>query len=382
MIGKLIKSLIDAIKAPESGQIFLRDSKMPGFGLRITGNAKTFILERRIHGRPRRITIGPYGPLTVDDARRRAEKMIGQIADGQDPATERLDQKREPTFGDLIHLYKERHLPRKKSRVNDEIQITAHLKNWEKRKLSSIRKKDVAQLHLSIGEKSGPYAANRIIALLRKMFNLAHAWGLWNKENPAVGIEMFPEKKRERFVHPVELPRLMEALKGEENFYISAALLICLLTGARKGEVLSMQWEDLSLDEGTWKIPETKAGRSHLVPLPTRAIELLRKLPITPDNPYVFPGRRGSHLVNINKAWNRIKTEAKLEDVRIHDLRRTTASWLAGAGASLALIGKVLNHSQPSSTAVYARLDLEPVRAALESNAQKMLAIAEKTEQK
>jgi len=376
MTGKLTKRFIDSIDVPEEdGQIFVRDTALPGFGMRITRGMKTFILERRIRGRSRRITIGPYGPLTVDDARDKAERMIGQIADGQDPAQERLDQKRELTLETLIALYRERHLPRKKSSKNDEIQINAYLNTWKNRKLSAIRRKDIVDLHLKTGENHGQYAANRLISLLRKMFNLAKIWGIYEGENPASGIEMFPEKKRERFVHPDELPRMMKALKSEKNFYIQAAFLICLLTGARKMEVLSMRWEDVNLEEGAWRIPETKAGRSHLIPLPSPAIDLLQKLPLVHDNPYVFPGRTG-HLVNINKAWKRIRTEAKLEDVRIHDIRRTLGSWLAGSGASLPLIGKVLGHTQPSTTAIYARLDLEPVRAALESNAQRMLLVA------
>jgi integrase len=316
--------------------------------------------------------------MTADNAREKAEKMIGQIAEGKDPAQEIIDFKGEPTFQKLIELYRERHLPKKKSAKNDEIQINAYLEDWKTRKLSDIRRKDAVALHLKVGEDHGHYSANRLIALLRKMFNLAQIWGIYQgDENPATGIEMFSEKKRERFVRPDELPRLMAALKTEENFYIRSAFLLCLLTGARKGEVLSMKWEDIDLARGVWRIPETKAGHSHLVPLPTPVRELLQKLPIIADNPYVFPGRRGKHLVNINKSWNEIRAKAKLEDVRIHDLRRTVGSWLAGAGASLLLIGKVLNHSQPSTTAVYARLDVEPVRAALEANAQRMLMIAE-----
>jgi len=259
--------------------------------------------------------------------------------------------------------------------------IDSFLSGWKSRKLSSIFRKDVAILHMETGENHGHYSANRLIALLRKMFNLAQIWGIYEGENPATRIQMFPEKKRERFVHPDELPRLMEALKGEENFYIRAAFLVCLFTGARRGEVLGARWEDINLDEGVWRIPETKARRSHLLPLPGPVRELLRNLPVMADNPFVFPGRRAnSHLVCVSKAWSRIRTRAELPDVRIHDLRRTVGSWLAGSGASLPLIGKVLNHSQPSTTAIYARLNIEPVRVALEANAERMLLVAAKAE--
>jgi integrase len=379
---KLTKRLIDAVDPPDNGgQIFLRDSALQGFGLRITRGAKTFILEKRIHGRSRRITLGSYGPMTVDAAREKAEKMIGQIAEGKDPADEQLERKREPNFEDLIKMYRERNLTRKKSAHNDELMIDSYLAAWKNRRLSSISRKDVSILHMETGEKHGHYAANRLIALLRKMFNLAQIWGIYEGENPATRIQMFPEKKRERFVHPDELPRLIEALKGEENIYIRAAFLVCLFTGARRGEVLGARWEDIDLNAGVWRMPETKAGRSHLVPLPEPVRELIRSLPVLADNPFVFPGRRpNSHLACVSKAWVRIRNRAKLSDVRIHDLRRTVGSWLAGSGASLPLIGKVLNHSQPSTTAIYARLDIEPVRAALEANAQRMLLVAAKAE--
>lgn len=298
---RITKKVIDGIKRPKKGQFFLRDIELLGFGVRFTPGSTSFILEKRIKGRMRRISLGPYGGLTLEDAQNKAKRMIGEIADGKDPAEDRLEQKREPTFGDLIEAYKERHLPRKKSAKNDELQIGAHLDGWKNRKLSAITRREVSRLHSDLGEKSGPYAANRVVALLRKMFNLGQIWGMFKGENPGTGIGMFPEKKRERFVHPDELPRLMEALKGEENFYIRAAFLVCLFTGARKGEVLSMRWEDVDLAQGIWRIPETKAGRSHLVPLPAPVVELLRNLPLVHNNPYVFSGRKGNQWsISIN----------------------------------------------------------------------------------
>jgi len=373
---KLTKRVIDSAPQPQEGQIFLRDSELPGFGVRLTHGSTSFILERRIHGQVRRLTIGPYGPLALEEARKRAEELIGQIAKGQDPAQDILDRKHEPTFGDLVERYKKEHIPRKKSGMNDENMLSAYLKGWNNRKLSSISRKDIVALHAQVGQNNGPYAANRLVALLRKMFNLAHLWGLWEEENPATGIEFFREEKRDRFIQPKELPGLMQSLKQEPNVFIRSAFFVCLLTGQRKSEVLSMKWEDLDMEAGIWKIPETKPGRPHFVPLPGAVLDLLNNLPHVSENPYVFAGQRNNHLVNITKGWNRIRTRAGLRDVRIHDIRRTLGSWLAGSGASLPLIGKVLNHSQPSTTAIYARLALEPVRLALEANAEKMLSVS------
>jgi integrase len=252
--------------------------------------------------------------------------------------------------------------------------LTRYFEPWQHRRLSSLTRKDVALLHGQLGEKV-PYAANRVVALVRKMFNLARLWGVYTGDNPATGIELFPEEKRDRFVQPHELPKLFEALHAEPNPYVKTALLVALLTGARRGEVLAMRWADVDLRQAIWRIPDTKARRPHWLPLPQPAVTLLQALPRVYDNPYVFPGRdaRG-HLVNISKAWARIRTHAGLADVRIHDLRRTLGSWLAASGANLPLIGKALNHSQVSTTAIYARLSLDPVRTALENNAQRMLS--------
>jgi integrase len=371
---KLTKRVIDATRSPASGQIFLRDADIPGFGVRLTKAGKVFILEKRIQGRMRRITIGAYGPLTLEQARERAIGLTHEIIQGRDPAQARQERRQEPTWGELTSLYLKRHGPRKRTAWNDRNMLRCYFQGWQHRRLSSLTRKDTLQLHQQIGA-TAPYAANRVVALIRKMFNLAHLWGVYGGENPAIGIELFPEEKRDRFVQPHELPKLFEALQEEPSPYVKAAFLMALLTGARRGEVLAMRWEDVDLAQALWRIPQTNAGRPHLLPLPQPVVTLLQGLPHLLGCPFVFPGRDGQgHLVNIAKAWTRIRTRAGLTDVRIHDLRRTLGSWLAASGASLPLIGKALNHTQVSTTAVYARLALEPVRTALESNAQRMLS--------
>ena len=202
--------------------------------------------------------------------------------------------------------------------------------------------------------------------------------GGYSGENPAVGIEPFPAEKRDRFVQPHELPQLFEALREEPSPYMKTAFLVALLTGARRGEVLAMRWEDLDLAQALWRIPQTKANHPHYLPLPQSVVAMLQALPRLHESPYVFPGRDGHHhLVNIAKAWMRVRARAGLTDVRLHDLQRTLGSWLVAHGASLPLIGKALDHSQVATTAIYARLQLDPVRVALESNAQRMLSVGE-----
>ena len=224
--------------------------------------------------------------------------------------------------------------------------------------------------------------ANRMIALVRTMFNLAQDWGLHPGPNPAARIKFFKEVKRDRFVTPNELPRLWKALAKEPNPFVRGAFFIGLLTGARRSEVLTMQWTDLDLHQATWRIPTTKADRPHTLPLPRPVMDELQRLPRLDGNPFVFCVRWGRrHLVNVSKSWKRIRHEAGIDDVRIHDLRRTLGSWLVAAGASLPLIGKALNHSNVSTTQIYARLQLDAVRTALENNAAKMLDVIDQAHQ-
>lgn len=375
-MARLTKRLIDRTPCPNEGQLFLRETELPGFGIRLTKHRKTFILEKRIHGRMRRLTLGSYGPLTVEQARQQAQTYIAEILQGGDPAQARQEQIRSHTFGTFSEVYLERHGSRKKSVRNDRTMLTRYLSVWRNRKLTSIRQAEVANLHARLGART-PYAANRTLALIQKMFNLAQTWGLYHGDNPAKGIERFPEVKRERFVHRRELAQLWTALEQESNPFIRTIFSMSLLTGARRNEILSMQWADLDLSNAIWRIPITKTNRAHILPLPQAMVHMLRRLPRFDGHPYVFPSHIGTtHIVNVSKAWQRIRRRANLPDVRIHDLRRTLGSWLATDGASLPLIGKILNHTQPSTTAVYARLDLEPVQHALEANAKRMLAYA------
>lgn len=385
---KLTKKVIDAAKHPASGQVFLRDDELKGFCLRVTPGSKSFCLERAVHGRVRRGKIGRYPDLTVEQARQQAHEMIVAIGQGKDPFVERRQRRdRLPTFGELIDLYRQRHLIHRKSAINDEGVFRHHLAHWRNRPLTSITRGDIIKLHTKIGTTPSsvvrpgrpkavpmPRHANYILSLLRLMFNLAADWGLNPGPNPCLRIKRFPEVSRDRFVKPDELPNLWQAIQEEPNVFVRAALFVSILTGARREEVLTMKWADLDTTQGLWRIPETKSGRVHLLPLPRPVLAELQKLPRFDGNDYVFAGRwRRSHLVNVTAPWHRIRQAAGIADVRLHDLRRTLGSWLVAQGHSLPLIGKALNHSSVSTTQVYARLQLDPVREALEINATKML---------
>ncbi len=382
---RLTKRVVDAVPYPTRGQRFVRDQALRGFALRVTPSNKSFVVERRREGRLFRVTLGRYGHLTVEQARTEAMKVAGQLARGEDPLTAKQqriqaykDQQAEPTFGELADRYLTDYAGRKRSRHNDVSALANHLHEWRSRKLNSIVRSDVARLHATVGRAGHPYGANRLVSLLRVMFNLAHSWGMRAGENPATGIRRFAEHARERFLDPHELARLLKALQAEPDPYVQAIFLMLLLTGARKYEVLTARWDCIDLEYGVWHIPTTKVGRGHRLPLPAPLIEILRQLPRQHGNPAIFPGRGGLGVrSNIKGAWNRICKHAALRDVRIHDLRRTLGSWLSIAGESLTLVGKTLNHSQPSTTAIYARLNLDSIRLALDSNAKRMLSVAE-----
>lgn len=391
MAMKLTKSAIDRLvyaKTPRNQgarttypQDIYWDDDLPGFGIRIypTGK-KSFVLFYRAKGRQHMMTLGPYGPITLDQARSSARKQLADIIDGGDPLTTRKHAARGEKVLDLCLTYLERHARvHKKSVRDDESRIRRHIiPAWGNHQIRSITRTDVAAMHHQIGQQA-PYEANRVLALVRTMFKLARQWGYLdnNAANPAHDITMFKEKKRDRWLTPEELPRLAEAINNVTNIYARAAMWMYLLTGARKSELLNATWDTVDWHRKELCIPNTKSGRVHYVPLSGPALALLGDLPQHATNPYVFVGhKQGHHLVNIEKPWRAVRKAAGVEDVRLHDLRRTVGSWLAQAGNSLHLIGRVLNHSNQSTTAIYAQFGQDHVREALESHSHRILGAA------
>jgi integrase len=305
-------------------------------------------------------------------ARRRALEWKGIMADGGDP-TAAEDQA--TTFGALALRYVEHGKQHdKKSWHQDERALELYVpKAWRSRRLSDISRDEIVKLHDQVGEQHGHYSANRLMALLRAMWNCAIDWKLFAGENPAARIKLFKESKRERFLSPDELQRVNAALLQEPDPYWRAYFpLVCML-GTRRMELLTARWTDVDLDQRTWRLPMTKAGRSHLLPIPAPAVAILEALPSRGQSEWVFPGRGATgHIVEPKTAWMRIRDRAKVPDVRIHDLRRTLGSWLAAHGYGLPMIGSALGHHSASSTQIYARLALDPVRVMLEANARVM----------
>ncbi len=352
----------------------LWDSDPAGLGVRVfSTGARSFVLMYRTRdNRKRMMTLGKFGVLTLDEARKRAKRALVAARDGADPLEELQEARRGDTVKDLAAIYLERHAKKhKKSWKDDERRLDNYIvPALGHRKIADVKRSDVARLHGDIGDTK-PYEANRVLALVAVMFNKAAEWGYLPEDapNPAARVQSFREKSRDRWVKPDELPELLKAIEAEPNIYIRAAFKLYLLTGLRRSELLGLRWKDIDLSRKELRLEDTKAGRSHVVPLSAPALEILRSLPRQLGNAYVLPGHvRGQPLVNVAKPWGRIRTAAGLEDVRLHDLRRTVGSWLATSGASLTLIGKVLNHSNASTTQVYARLAEDAGRPALEEH--------------
>jgi integrase len=364
------KAAIEALPKPDSGKrAEYWDAKQQGLQIRITETGcKSYYVRRRVHGgQPERILVGRCDALTIEQARRKAAAINADIAMGKNPAEVKRGRKAEMTLGELFEEYIERHAkPKGKKTVQDmQDNFRRYLNHWRNRKLSAITKVEVGKYHTYLGKEIGPHTANRTLELFRAIINKSIAWELCASPNPAVGIDKFKLRSRDRFIQGDELPRFFLAVAEEPNEVMRDYFLLSLLTGARQSNVLSMCWENISFARAEWRIEETKNGTPQTVTLSPEAIEILRNRKPAEPATFVFPSERGSqsgHLQNPKKAWKRVLERAQLTNLRIHDLRRTLGSWQAKTGASLAIIGKSLNHKNQNTTAIYARLDLDPVR--------------------
>lgn len=377
---KLTKTVVDkAFYDGVSGSRDVRwDDELPGFGVRIyPSGKKTYVLSYRIHGRKRLISIGQCNVIPIDEARRQVRMHLGDIARAIDPLESKASKLGGPTVGELCDAFIERHAkPHKRSWKEDVRKLNAYvLPVWRDRKVKSVKLNDVMMLHHKIGERSH-VEANRTVTLLGTIFEKGRIWGFIESElaNPARGLVKFKEHSRERWVHKEELPRLREAIDQDSNLYARAAIWLYLLVGVRKSELLKARWEHVDFDRREMKLPNTKAGNDHYVPLSNAAVSVLQSLPREEGNPFILVGKvRGKHLVNISKPWGRMRKAAGVEDVRLHDLRRTVGSWMAQEGHSLHLIGRVLNHASSETTKIYARFGQKEVRAALEIHGESIL---------
>jgi integrase len=396
---KFLKSL----PLPAKGNRIWYDDQVTGLGLRITaGGAKSFVFNYRVHGRERRYTLGPYGKdlWTLLRARRRAGELRRMVERGEDPLSGRIDARNAPTVNDLCDRFEEEHIPKKRARTQTDYKrvIKKDIRpELGAKKVADVDFSDIDGLHLKVTKRGSPYEANRVFRVASKMFNLAIKWNM-RPDNPVKGVELNEEEKRERYLDPAkELVPLAKALDEHPDKQAVAIIRLLLFLGSRRGEVQAMRWEQLDLDNGTWtkRSAHTKQKKLHRVPLPAAAVNLLRHLRAEAEAAakgeggevpeWVFPSADSDtgHRVEIKKDWWAIckaagitrtqmvkhKKTGELHPVvkhgaRIHDLRHTYASILVSAGQTLPIIGRLLGHTQASTTARYAHLFDDPLRKA------------------
>jgi integrase len=394
---------IRALPIPPAGAVITYDADVPGFGIRITAkNVRSFVLNYVVNGRERRMTIGRFPTWSATAAREEARALRRKVDARIDPLDQQEAQLRAaeatraaPTMQDLFSRYAAEHLPRKapRSAADDRSmwrQIV--LPRLGSLKVDAVQPADIDALHTEVSS-ARPVRANRVVEAMRKAFNLAIRWG-WRTDNPASGVHRNPEEKRARYLSAAEILRLSEALAEHPEKTSVTAIRLLMLTGARRSEVLGARWDMFDLDAGVWVKPSahTKQRREHRVPLSAAATELLREIQAQATSPYVFPGIDGKPLTDIKRTWLTVCCRAGLAEqapkrtrsgrvvhgkdgkplmiwratARIHDLRHTYASILASEGLSLPIIGALLGHTQAQTTARYAHLLDDPLRAATE----------------
>ena len=428
------KTALLALPPPEAGKrMAVYDEKVPKLAIRITaaGN-RTFYVVKRAGASIAWVKLGTFPEMTVEQARAEAQKILGEFASGANPAAARRAIRQEPTFTEMLadmlaHKKKRDGSPITERTKKDYLDTARlHMVAIANSKLSHITRSEVKAIHTKASKKSARQA-DKAVAIISSVFNYAADHEHFSGTNPASRIQKNAVVSRDRFAQGAELPYLFAAI-GESS--LADFFLLSLLTGARRSNVQAMAWRELDLDARIWRIGVTKNGTPQNVTLsPEVVAALIARKRTTGNSPFVFPGEgKTGHLVEPKKAWAAILRRASLRrlldqleslgkltaeerkqadkqiteapaaaekyyraiaeklgidpalydmtDLRIHDLRRTLGSWQAKTGASMAIIGKSLNHKTHQATAIYARLDLDPVRQSVETATAAMLEAA------
>lgn len=360
---KITKRVVDAAPIPEKGENWIRDTELTGFSLRILASgSKTYQVQYRSGGATRRVSLGKHGTITCDEARTEAKIILGDVSKGKDPSQERSTYRGAPTIAQVCERFMDEYVPvhckestAKEYRRNVDLFIKPAMGT---RKVPDITRTDIAKLHHDHRDK--PYQANRTLGVLSVVFNQCEVWGFRpDGSNPCRHVKKYTEKKRERFLSPEEMKRLFEVLDecekdGSESPAMCNAIRLLALTGCRLGEIQTLKWE--YIEGKTFKLPDSKTG-AKTVYLGQAVLDVLAKAERIENNPYVITGNKeGQYLSDFQKPWRRIRKKSGLDDVRIHDLRHSFASFGLANGLNLAEIGKLLGHSQVQTTARYAHL--------------------------
>jgi integrase len=408
MRGKITKRAVDDLAPARGGETVLWDTEVKGFGLRARAaradtelkdlgvraravGGKSYILHYRAGaGRSaplRKLTIGKHGsPWTPDTARTEAKRLLAEVAAGRDPEAIRKEDRKALTFGELIDLYLVEGAGHKKPSTlkADRGRIKHHLRPLLGRlRTDGVGRAEVERMGNAVSagktaEKAekrragsiatgGKGAAAQCVALVATIFTFAIARGLCTN-NPARGVKKAPVRKVERFLSEAEIAQLAAALDAEVersgNPYPTAAIKLLMLTGCRRGEIVNLRWQHVDFEREYLRLPDSKTGAKVIyLNAPARAI--LQELPRMAGNPRVIPGIRVEGAgPALDKVWFRVRGAAGLADVRMHDLRHSFASVGAAGGLSLPIIGALLGHKHAATTARYAHLSADPLRAA------------------
>ncbi|MCK5395391.1 MAG: tyrosine-type recombinase/integrase [Gammaproteobacteria bacterium] len=373
------KAVIHALTASHDGKsVEYCDDKTRGLRVRVTGTGKkSFYVLRKFKGRTERIHLGRFPDTTIAQVKTKAGEVNALMDAGINPNENKRERREELTATDLFNIYFKRHVePHTKRPDRTQWHFDQYIKKpLGSKKISDISKKMVSAWHTSIGEKNGKPTANRALTVLKAMFNNASNWELWDGLNPTAGVKKFKEKPRERLVTPDELEKIFSALQCEPNKGLRDFFMMLLLTGARKGNVETMAWEDINLEGGIWTIPDTKNGERLNVQLVNSAIAILCSRCVDGEIPngYVFPGVGSSgHIVEPKKAWNRVLEKSKIKDLRMHDLRHVFGSYLAATGANQFVIRDAMGHKDISSSSRYVQMAGEIIRNCMEKSTGEM----------
>jgi len=374
------KRALEALPVPASGRVYYHDRGQASLAICLTAaGTRTFYRVGRVDGRPERIKLGRFPDLSVESARKRVREMSGDIARGVNPR-----QKREKggTVEELFNHWNAHAKLRKKTWREDQAAFRVHFGPIKSKRFATLTTEEISRWHTAIGAKRGPIIANRCRAILSAAYGVARELG-FTGANPVLPVKRFPERARERFLLPDEMKPFFAAVKAEPPLWRDF-WLCCLFTGARRGNVASMKWSELDLGQGIWYLPgeKLKNGLPLAIVLtpPARAV-LQNRHQERNGSDYVFPGDNG-YIRDPRKSWARVIKAAGTPDLHPHDLRRSLGSWQALAGSSLQIIGQSLGHRDVKSTAVYARLLLDPVRASVDGAVQAMLEAGEAEEEK
>ncbi len=366
----ITETFVKKATPPDRGNSIDYDDEVKGFGLRVTAaGSKAFVLNYHSAGRERRMTIGGYPAWSAAAARDEAKKLRRLIDQGQDPLEERQARAKAPTVQSLWEEYERLHLPTLSARGQLDQRAMWRdfiLPAFKNTKVANLNAGDIDALHARIS-LTKPIRANRVLEVLRKALNLAIRWS-WIERNVADNFSRNREESRERFLSVQEYDLVLDKLDLMPNQKAANVIRLLALTGARRGEVLGMEWSDLDLGTGYWTIPaeKNKARRRKRLPLSPPALALLLSIKDTgPIERYVFQSSEGKPMPDLKRPWEWLRRETGFAELRIHDLRHTFASILISQGESLEVIGKLLGHAQYQTTLRYAHLADDPLRRAV-----------------